>query len=285
MVLTDVHAIEATEMLQHAGFNNLYYPNIWIEDIMGAVNHIKLATGYEACNSASSDDKGKIEHVQKYLSDSKSLDVFNARMALIYERNFIDLERLREGHQYFPDEIISLQANEVFVDCGAYDGGTVIDFVSRAKDYGYIYSFEPDPLLYELTKATMASHKVERWDIYNLGAYSCEGELRFLSVGSGAGNLNESGNIKVGVASLDSLLFNKHDRPTFIKMDIEGAELEALNGAIKIIDRDHPKLAICVYHKHNDLWDIPYWIKTNFPDYKIYLRQHSNMNETVCYAV
>ena len=89
------------------------------------------------------------------------------------------------------------------------------------------------------------------------------------------------------VTSLDTLLYDEPNRPTFIKMDIEGAELEALEGARKIIERDKPKLAISCYHgmPNKHLWEIPYWIKTNFPDYRLHIRQHAGFNETVCYAV
>ena len=71
-----------------------------------------------------------------------------------------------------------------------------------------------------------------------------------------------------------------------IKLDIEGSEMCALEGARQIIERDHPKLAVCLYHKLEDLWTIPLWIKERFREYKFYIRHHSLMSEeTVLYAI
>jgi hypothetical protein len=68
-------------------------------------------------------------------------------------------------------------------------------------------------------------------------------------------------------------------------MDIEGAELDALRGAEGIIERDHPRLAISVYHKPEDIWEIPHYILRRHPGYKLYLRQHAVFTETVCYGI
>ena len=77
-----------------------------------------------------------------------------------------------------------------------------------------------------------------------------------------------------------------NNRVTFIKMDIEGSELEALKGAQQTIQRDRPKLAICIYHKPEDMTDIPLYIKSLVPEYRLYVRHHSNRcSETVLYAV
>lgn len=69
-------------------------------------------------------------------------------------------------------------------------------------------------------------------------------------------------------------------------MDIEGAELKALEGYQNILKAHKPKLAISIYHNFNDLWEIPLYIKKIVPEYKIYIRHHTNdFYETMCYAV
>ena len=77
------------------------------------------------------------------------------------------------------------------------------------------------------------------------------------------------------------------DEPvSFIKMDIEGAEMSALRGAEQLIRRDHPDLAVCVYHSISDLFEIPLYIHSLVPEYRLYLRHHTPVFcETVCYAV
>ena len=81
-------------------------------------------------------------------------------------------------------------------------------------------------------------------------------------------------------------IVDPRDKVTFIKMDVEGAELESLKGAKNIILRDCPKLAICIYHKPEDLFEIPILIKEMCREYKIVIRQYADsIFETVCYAV
>ncbi|EOS66974.1 FkbM family methyltransferase [Oscillibacter sp. 1-3] len=96
----------------------------------------------------------------------------------------------------------------------------------------------------------------------------------------------DDGEIVVPVATIDEIVEKENPKVTMIKMDIEGSELEALKGAKKTIQRNKPKLAICIYHKPEDMLEIPLYIKSLVPEYKLYVRHHSNSNvETVLYAV
>lgn len=93
-----------------------------------------------------------------------------------------------------------------------------------------------------------------------------------------------AGDAQGHVARLDDLIGDA--RVTFLKMDIEGAELKALEGARGTILANRPKLAICVYHHFKDLWEIPLFIKSLVPEYRIFLRHHTKLEyETVCYAL
>ena len=93
-----------------------------------------------------------------------------------------------------------------------------------------------------------------------------------------------SGNMKGNVVRLDDAICNA--RISFLKMDIEGAEPQALEGARQTILAQKPKLAICVYHHIKDLWEIPLFIKSLVLEYRIFLRHHTTLDyETVCYAL
>jgi hypothetical protein len=109
-------------------------------------------------------------------------------------------------------------------------------------------------------------------------------ELKFNSEGTMASCVSDAGNTIVEVDTIDNIL--QGQRATFIKMDIEGAELNALKGAEQTIKKYKPKLAICVYHKADDFTTIPQYIKSLVPEYKLYFRVHRcSPQESVLYAV
>jgi FkbM family methyltransferase len=121
------------------------------------------------------------------------------------------------------------------------------------------------------------------------GVWSTPDILGFDSRGSSASTVVEEGAavdnaVQVPVTSLDVALGGA--APNYIKMDVEGAERQALEGSREIIKRYKPVLAICVYHKPADLWELPLFIHEICPDYKMYLRLHSHMGTSaVLYCV
>lgn len=188
---------------------------------------------------------------------------------------------LNNSVQYFDLPELKL-GSEYFVDAGAFDGKTTEVFFSHSPQ-GYAYVLEPNPNQLDAVKETLKDyHEVE---IFPYGAYSENTMLTFENecVASEA-RISNKGNVSVQVRKLDDLLKDK--KVTYIKMDIEGAELAALKGAECIIRRQKPKLAICVYHKPEDMWEIPSLILSFNPEYKFYLRHYSaDYRETVLYAI
>jgi FkbM family methyltransferase len=136
-----------------------------------------------------------------------------------------------------------------------------------------------------MAKRTVANKEVDNISINNIGVFSKKAVHCFTNDGSQGNRIVNEGGIKIPVDSLDNLLRERPHPVTFIKMDIEGAEMEALLGAHEIITADAPKLAISVYHKFGDIWEIPYYILTNFPGYKIYLRNEYAFCDNICFAV
>ena len=182
--------------------------------------------------------------------------------------------------QYF-EFLPENKETESFVDAGALDGDSSKRFVKWCDgDYSNIWVFEPDPESYKLCKKRL---DIPNCTIYNMGLFDKEDTISFSAGLGGASNINNDGEISIKVDKLDNVL--KDQKVTFIKMDIEGSELEALQGAENIIRKQKPRLAICVYHKAEDIISIPTLLLKYNPNYKFCLRHYSNFNiETVLYA-
>lgn len=192
---------------------------------------------------------------------------------------------MSEGKQYFDlAELPHNCENEVFVDVGCYDGLSATFFNDWCDGKGFSYCFEPDRTNIERIHRILKNKGITSYNLIDKGVWSTAGKLGFVSTGNSVSHVSEEENAdSIDVVSLDSVLIDKS--VTFIKMDIEGAELEALRGAKKIIEEQKPKLAICVYHKPEDIWEIPELILSYNKDYKFYLRHYSYKdNETVLYA-
>lgn len=194
------------------------------------------------------------------------------------------LQKVWRKDQYFPEDIIRLSDSEVFVDGGAYTGDTLLAFIRKAKNkYIRCCAFEPDPENAAKLNALAGRQRFREVKIIEKGLWSKAAALRFSASEGAAGSaISGTGNTSVEVDALD----NAAPDATFIKLDVEGAELEALKGAAETIKRNRPKLAVCVYHKPGDLFEIPLFIKSLVPEYRFYLRQHQPVScELVFYAV
>ena len=207
----------------------------------------------------------------------------------ISEDRIIDggaLYDLFEGSQYFTLEELPCEcSDEVFVDVGCYDGMSTVAF-SRWCGGGKSYGFEPDEQNAKRIFGVLKSKGVANFELIRKGAWDENGFLGFVSGENSMSHVSEGkqdGTDSIEVVKLDDALKGK--RVTYIKMDIEGAEYKALVGARELITTQKPKLAICVYHKPQDIWELPDLILKMNPDYKFYLRHYSfQYDETVLYA-
>jgi len=229
---------------------------------------------------------GKLATARGLLGDQRSREVFDAILERVLGsgEDAGIMRRVCEPDQYFPADIIKLTEHERFVDVGAFDGDTVKDLVARtAGRFDHITCFEVDQANYGALQETVNLLPCsDRITIHNLGVWDRECDIAY-SVGKSQSTIGE-GEARGHVVPLDDVLGN--EPVSFIKMDIEGAEPQALRGASQIIRTRKPRLAVCVYHHIRHLWDIPLAIHEVVPEYKIYLRHHTNLEyETVCYAV
>ena len=229
------------------------------------------------------ENRDRYDDLRDALADDLSRQTLDA---VINFRRSLDVEQIRpliDWEVYNPDGLIRLADDEVYVDGGAYEGDTINLFIDRVDGrYERALGFEPDTATYENFKANFAGEP--RVEPINRGLYDHTGTLRFDDAGTRGSIIVDSGGVEIKVTSLDEVLDG--DRVTYIKMNIEGAELKALEGARQSIAQWQPKLAISAYHRPTDLWEIPALIRSLHLDYKLYLRQHDGgVIETVIYAL
>lgn len=233
-------------------------------------------------------DKDEIDYVRDALCDEKSIKTFDnlLKYRSSNEASLIE-EVFEKGHpQYFPDgDIFGPEPGEIFIDAGSYNGETCHAFSRWNENYSKIYLMEPDELMYQVAQEYIKLKGLHDVVFVNKAAYSCSTDLSFKNIASsGSSRIDADGISKVGTISIDEMLDDK--KATFIKMDIEGAEMKALEGAEKTITEYRPKLAISIYHEEDDLWKIPFFIKKKYPDYKLYIRHYTAITtETILYAV
>lgn len=188
---------------------------------------------------------------------------------------------------YFPSGLFSYLEDEMLVDCGAFDGDSLRQYLARRPACGAakIMALEPDPdsfmrlsrFVRKLPEAVAANVRIEPWAVAERS-----GEVSFEGLGSVQSGVLESGGSRVTAVALDDIDVN----PTLIKMDIEGFELPALRGASTILSRCSPVLAISLYHHATDLWTIPNFLKSLVPGYSLFLRRYAeDCWELILYAV
>ena len=210
------------------------------------------------------------KEMESFFEDEQSLAVLHNRLELYRtgEYKLLDAICPVTTVEYFENDLLEIGEHEIYVDCGAYNGDSVLDFIShtRAK-YNRVVAFEPDSANFASMKEKL--HGLSKIELVNtaIGQISCK--TRFNAAGGMGGFVDlEYGTQMTEMICLDDYF---HEPVTFIKMDIEGAELDALKGAERLLKEYRPKLAICVYHKVEDIFTIPKFIKSVVPGYRLKL--------------
>lgn len=189
------------------------------------------------------------------------------------------------GQPYFEKGIFEPDEEEIFVDAGAFCGETVEEFAQWCPSYKKIYSLEPDYKNFSRLSMNVAQKSLRDVELINAGLWSEDATIYFTRAGDdGTGSyVNDNGEQEIQVVSLDGIL---QGRPvTYIKMDIEGSEKQALEGAKDTIKKYKPKLAICLYHKPEDVFTLPQYIMQLVPEYKFVIRHYTTfLYDTILYA-
>lgn len=215
----------------------------------------------------------EVRHAARLWADDASRGEYLAQLRWRMLGDFSALPDPAEHTIYFPLGLCPLTDSEVFVDCGAYDGDSIQSFVAKTgNNFNRVYGFEPDPANFaKLLESVSLLPRRDSIGVRRAAVGAAAGVVAFSGEGTEASRVGH-GDMKVDCVVLDEVLAGT--RPTYIKMDIEGSEVEALTGARGIIERHSPVLAICSYHAQNHLWKIPLLIRSFSDDYAFFLRPH-----------
>ena len=247
---------------------------------------MKKATEYFGSN------RERIESIKSLLEDEESRIIYQTMIDFRCTQDYKllkNIREIREDKQYFDNEFFAYQDGEKLIDGGAYDGDTIDMFNHQMRKRKIkntnVVAFEPD----ENNYGRLIKRKAV---VVKAGLWSSSKELRFVEGRESFSRLLKDNEFPkseekvsiVRVKSIDDL--RECDNATLIKMDIEGAEQEALKGAENLIKKENPKLAICIYHSDQDMIEIPEWIHKTVPEYRLWIRQHADtIGETVVYAM
>ncbi len=233
------------------------------------------------------------------LEDEKSVTVFNAILFAMLTSSLQSCYEVMEKDMYFSLPEFSGNFEEIFVDAGAFVGDSVERFIwENLGTFKHIYAFEPGERQFVALQKRM-KRLSEEWAFTDdkvtlvkagLGEKSTQMSYTFVEdfpirhglISETSENSNKSED-KIQVCSLDEFLEGKE--VTFIKVDIEGMEMDFLKGAKETIKKYRPKVAICVYHYPSDLYEVAEYLKELIPDYKFKIRQHAPIfGDFVLYA-
>lgn len=227
-------------------------------------------------------NRSKYENLSEIFFDDLSRDIYSKIITFRLKLNsdFLDSFEYNEDKQYF-EEFLGLKPNdESFIDVGMFDGFTSLEFIKRCPNFKKIYGFEPGKM--NFNKCLDIFKEYINVEIFNSGLSDKKDLLKFTELGSES-KIDEFGEIEIKVDKLDN--FNI-ESASFIKIDIEGGERGALEGARNTILKYHPRIAVAVYHNPLDFIEIPELVFSIRSDYDIYLRHYTEtIYETVMFFI
>lgn len=189
-------------------------------------------------------------------------------------------------NQYEYEGVVSVRSGDVVLDCGALFGESAIRFRMYGADK--VYSFEPNPSSFELVQKNAARYDPEgTWFVpVPLAIGDKEEMLPFNPCPDrpGSSGFTNSGAIQVPVVTLDKWCEQNGVVPDFIKMDLEGAEGIALLGAERLFTEVKPRFAVCLYHKLEDMWQLPRLLKRYCPEYRFWCKKGGIGSEFVLFG-
>lgn len=222
------------------------------------------------------------------LKDEPSKRVVREQLLWRYWLDFSALSPpLDANDTYFPMDLVSPVPDEVFVDCGSFDGDSIGSFTRHwGGEFRHAFAFEPDPLNRGALATNVEAMGIgDRVTVMPYAVGNINGQISFACNSSASSHVTtQDARFTTECRRLDDIEWPLI--PTYIKMDIESAEPEALAGGSELLRRHQPVLAVCTYHRSEHLWQIPNLIRSIVPEYHVFLRRYAEECwEGVCYAV
>lgn len=251
---------------------------------MGAYSKGRTSGSYYFVIKDMKENIYKYEWLYHRLGDQNSKQVllnllrYRLTASIEFVKNAFD----RNNHQYFDKSIINCDENEVFVDCGAYIGDTIDSYIENYGVYKKIYSYEPSSI--NFNKCIENTKKYKNVEVRPFGVGDSNKTVNFSQSDSSSSIRNDENCETINIVSIDNDI---KEKITYLKMDVECEEINAIIGAKNHIKNDTPKLAICLYHIVSDLWEIPELVDSINSNYEFYIRHYEEdvAWETVLYAV
>ncbi|MCI9405711.1 MAG: FkbM family methyltransferase [Oscillospiraceae bacterium] len=220
------------------------------------------------------DNLPEAEKALSLLADRRSRQIYQDLIAYKLTGQVDDLVRTASPRDEAFSSLVQLGPEESYADLGAYSGDTIQEFLQRTGgQFSRIFAMEPDPKNYRklCRRAEMLGiFPDSRVRLWNLAAWDDRACLTFAPKAGRSSAVADAGR-KVLANSLDNLI--GQDPVTFLKMDVEGSESQAILGAANAIRRHRPKLMISAYHRSEDLFALPLQIQRIQPGYRLYLRR------------
>lgn len=221
-------------------------------------------------NNFISQNAETMKNAYTLLGDELSKKVYKNVLAFYYTGELYLLDEITTDKDEAFKSLLQLGDSEVYVDLGAYNGDTIDEFLHYCKgSYRKIVAFEPNSKNF----AKLQTHcgNMSNIDLWQLGSYSRNTVLTFNNKAGRNSAISDKG-VETRVAAVDSILCGL--AASYIKADVEGADVETVLGMKKTLQNFKPKLNFAAYHRFEDIFRLPLLIKQINSEYKIYLRHH-----------
>ena len=226
----------------------------------------------------------RYNNLARYLSDRLSRQILEKIIQFLIKDIDVDIPALEMREQYFAYDVYQKIPDEYVVDCGAFKGDVMRIFLEKNNDVfaGYL-AVEPDSSYLPFLSDTAHRYMDGKIEIKNCALSDKREMLRMRNYVDEDSVVCADGEILVQAFPLDEIMYDR--KCTFLKIDVEGYERKTIQGAVNLIRKQKPVIAVAAYHHESDFYELFESLKDLCEDYRFYLRSYMNIQETILYAV